>query len=605
MSSRSMSLSTLRDCLVFMLFVMMLSACGGTREYVLEDTQNGGTPYVLLEGPTSTVPPTVTRPASTAGPDSSPTMPIAATATSMPTELPEPESAADLFAIMEQSLARHGGVYYATIEQVIDSAFDDSITPRWTGELWLDVEGNAGRSELRLHPEAPAEFYVFGPGSAPIASSAVFTGTQDYIAIKDTQIWRAPATTCGHMGDFSMVVYLICRSPVSPWPDGVSSMDGDEAPRIELNAEFNGGPAVSFTYGGYSMTYLYLDPETYLPLGWTLDMMESGKLVTTFETEFIDTGSFDSALFDPVSIGYVEPPAPTGKLAFRSDHNGEPDIFVINADGTGEKNLTDHPGWDFAPAWSPDGSRIVFTSERDGNSEIYVMNADGSGLTNLTNNPAPDFGPAWSPDGSKIVFGSDRDGTNIGELYVMNADGSNVYRLGQRDDVQHPAWSPDGNRIAFSAGDLYVVNADGTGETRLTEGMGGFLPQWVPDGSRIIFSTTLDANDEIFSVNTDGSGLRNLTNSPAFDVTPVLSPDGTHVVFDSDRENPTASTGIHILNVDSAEVARFMYLADGASCAAGCTWSPDGAYAAVRRCKAPDMPIAACEQGINMSQLAG
>jgi TolB protein len=107
------------------------------------------------------------------------------------------------------------------------------------------------------------------------------------------------------------------------------------------------------------------------------------------------------------------------------------------------------------------------------------------------------------------------------------------------------------------------------------------LPQWVPDGGRIIFSTTLDANDEIFSVNTDGSGLRNLTNSPAFDVTPVLSPDGTHVVFDSDRENPTASTGIHILNVDSAEVARFMYLAGGASCAAGCGWSPDGAYAAV------------------------
>src|SRR5262245_49125199 len=66
--------------------------------------------------------------------------------------------------------------------------------------------------------------------------------------------------------------------------------------------------------------------------------------------------------------------------------------------------------------------RIAFTSKRDGNNEIYVMNADGSGQTNLTNNPASDAGPAWSPDGRQIAFGSFRDGN--GEIYVMNADGS-------------------------------------------------------------------------------------------------------------------------------------------------------------------------------------
>ena len=75
-----------------------------------------------------------------------------------------------------------------------------------------------------------------------------------------------------------------------------------------------------------------------------------------------------------------------------------------------------------APAWSPDGRKIAFASERDGNSEIYLMNADGSGQRSLTRNLAYDGDPAWSPDGQKITFVSNRDGRYA--VYVMNADGS-------------------------------------------------------------------------------------------------------------------------------------------------------------------------------------
>ena len=80
------------------------------------------------------------------------------------------------------------------------------------------------------------------------------------------------------------------------------------------------------------------------------------------------------------------------------------------------------PRW-WTPAWSPDGRRIAFTSERDGNPEIYVMNADGSGVTRLTYNDARDLDsfPAWSPDGRRIAFHSNRDGNF--EIYVMNASG--------------------------------------------------------------------------------------------------------------------------------------------------------------------------------------
>jgi hypothetical protein len=84
-------------------------------------------------------------------------------------------------------------------------------------------------------------------------------------------------------------------------------------------------------------------------------------------------------------------------------------------------------------------AKIAFYSDRDGNHEIYVMNADGSGQINLTDNPADDLGPAWPPDGSRIAFHSERDGNP--EIYVMNADGSDVIRLTTAGG-EFPVWSP-------------------------------------------------------------------------------------------------------------------------------------------------------------------
>ncbi|MBU7016414.1 MAG: PD40 domain-containing protein, partial [Theionarchaea archaeon] len=85
---------------------------------------------------------------------------------------------------------------------------------------------------------------------------------------------------------------------------------------------------------------------------------------------------------------------------------------------------TDHGSY---PEWSPDGKKIAFCSEKSGNWEIYVIDADGSNQVNLTNNPAHDMDPTWSPDGQKIAFDSDRDGNK--EIYVMNADGSSAVNL--------------------------------------------------------------------------------------------------------------------------------------------------------------------------------
>ena len=89
------------------------------------------------------------------------------------------------------------------------------------------------------------------------------------------------------------------------------------------------------------------------------------------------------------------------RIAFTSDRDGNSDIYVMNADGSDVTRLTENPGHDWRPDWSPDGQLIAFTSERDGDLDIYVMNADGSGVTQLTNNPGYDLDPAWSPGGGK------------------------------------------------------------------------------------------------------------------------------------------------------------------------------------------------------------
>ena len=89
-------------------------------------------------------------------------------------------------------------------------------------------------------------------------------------------------------------------------------------------------------------------------------------------------------------------PSAKGTIAFHSDRDGDGEIYVMNADGSGVTQLTFNPFNDFAPAWSPVAKQIAFTTDRDGNDEIYVMNADGTGVTRLTNNAGHNFLPAWT-----------------------------------------------------------------------------------------------------------------------------------------------------------------------------------------------------------------
>jgi Tol biopolymer transport system component len=250
-----------------------------------------------------------------------------------------------------------------------------------------------------------------------------------------------------------------------------------------------------------------------------------------------------------------------GVIAFSSSRDGNEEIYVMNADGSDQRRLTNDPAYDHLPNWSPDGERIVFTTDRIGDFETYVMNADGSNAQSLGGGGWS----MWSTDGSQIAFLSWQGGDP--EIYVMPASEPQAQASADMDQRQltdndsgdwEPAWSPDGSQIAFVSNrdgnaEIYLMNVDGSEQKRLTYNQTDeFAPAWSPDGTRIAFISDRedpdpvncqpDCNYEIYVLNLQDAlqspeaSWQRLTNNSAVDNHPAWSPDGTRLAFFSDRD---------------------------------------------------------------------
>jgi dipeptidyl aminopeptidase/acylaminoacyl peptidase len=194
-------------------------------------------------------------------------------------------------------------------------------------------------------------------------------------------------------------------------------------------------------------------------------------------------------------------------------------LFVMNADGSEQRQLTHDQGPNYLPTWSPDGSKIAFVS---GGVAIHVMNADGSGRTRLTGGHAP----AWSPQGDLIAFErADRPVGGTTKVFLMRPDGREQRRLTKHPiewhDERAPAWSPDGTKIAFVSQrqppvtntEIYVVNvATGEPSRRITH---NFVPDdnpvWSPDGRRLAIARGAALRPEVFLIRAEGGGARKIT----------------------------------------------------------------------------------------------
>ena len=235
----------------------------------------------------------------------------------------------------------------------------------------------------------------------------------------------------------------------------------------------------------------------------------------------------------------------TGRIAFSAGPHPREDVYIVNADGSGLRRLTDSPGADFDPSWSPDGQRIAYRHEAEGGdatAEIYVMNANGSQKRNLTRRAGQDYSPAWSPDGRRIAFASVRGGP-MPSIWVMNADGSKQRQV-IRVRGEYPAWSPDGRKIAFDRNsfgptgwDIWVVNADGSHLRRLIASRADEQgAAWSPDGKTIAYGSGQGAPPNytrIWLADADGSGQHPLTRRVG--ERPAWSKPGTDVVFTAGR----------------------------------------------------------------------
>jgi Tol biopolymer transport system component len=259
------------------------------------------------------------------------------------------------------------------------------------------------------------------------------------------------------------------------------------------------------------------------------------------------------------------PASQGGKLAFIRSTDAESHLFVMNDDGSKQRQLTSGASFDFAHAWSPDGRRLAFVRWVKSNGrDIYAINADGSGLRQLTGSTAsmgPSFWedmPAWSPDGGTIAYASSGvvDGERRYGIYLMNGDGRGKRRLARLPWYNRPgwpAWSPDGRKIAFATagGVIFVINADGTGQRRLTHRhdfpYGFYGPTWSPDGRRVGFMTMPGRYDSIYVVDLAGGRERLVTRHAYTEAGFAWRPDGRGIIYARERRG-----GVYTINLDGS-----------------------------------------------------
>ena len=244
------------------------------------------------------------------------------------------------------------------------------------------------------------------------------------------------------------------------------------------------------------------------------------------------------------------------QIAFVSNRGGRPQIYLINVDGSDERQLTNLAAGACQPAWSPDGKQLAYTSPCIGNSEeyqgssVFVMNVDPLGVPSEPNLlmvtvGGGDYDPDWSYDGLRLAFTSWRTGRP--QIFTIGVDGKGLRNV--NDDLAFnwaPSWAPDGSQIAILTGrggqeEIWLVPDDGGEEKRYTHSDGKDIarPDWSPDGTTILFEKVVGNIPRLVAAPVVDGGVREiqvcqegrLSFQPMGE--PTWSPDGQWIAFET------------------------------------------------------------------------
>jgi TolB protein len=284
-----------------------------------------------------------------------------------------------------------------------------------------------------------------------------------------------------------------------------------------------------------------------LALGAGLVVVLALTLVGFWAASSSSTAEYEGGT--PTAANSGEVPGARGSqrivVAIPGPRSPESYLHTVALDGTAPRRLTSSAGSDAivsdgSPAWSPDGRRVAFVRTLfepggQGTSHVFVAAADGVRARRVASGSADDMSPAWKPDGHTLVFAR---AFRAGFGLVVARLGKPGFRVLVRptktiSDATFPAWSPDGRRIAFTGyandnEDLYTVNADGTGLAPLLEGpTQDSYPTWSPDGARLAFTR----DGDIYTMSANGTTVQPVTLGAEEDTAPQWSPDGRRLLF--------------------------------------------------------------------------
>jgi eukaryotic-like serine/threonine-protein kinase len=313
-----------------------------------------------------------------------------------------------------------------------------------------------------------------------------------------------------------------------------------------------------------------LEPSsTAAPLTATQESVPTST-ATIFHTPTVADSptSTSPPVLTPVGGGY-------GQVAFASDRTGTPQIWVINSDGTGLRQLTNSQWGACQPDWSPDGERLVFISPCEENQEMYdiasmfIINTDGTGLEALPAEDGGGFDPAWSPDGNFILFTSIRNNFRP-QIFMMSVTTKESFQLSEENWRDSQAeWYPDGSKILFVSTrngpyQIWTMNPDGSEQLRFTASgsLWDTYPVWSPDGSVIIFTQRSQGGiPRLVGATYPDGGTAEFDIYTVFGSVPMreadISPDGHWLAFESWPED--SQHDIWLLRASGSDLTQLTF----------------------------------------------